>query len=79
MEIDTISNPNKNYMRKKKKKLYEGGTSLVVQWLRLRTSTAGASGSIPGWGTKIPHAAWYGQQNKTKKLCEEGTLSLSYS
>ena len=20
-------------------------------------------GSIPGWGTKIPHAAWHGQVN----------------
>ena len=32
------------------------GISLVVQWLRLCTSTAGAVGSIPGQGTKIPHA-----------------------
>ena len=34
------------------------GTSLVVQCLRLRTSTAGCtdSGSIPSRGTKIPHA-----------------------
>ena len=31
-------------------------TSLVVQWLRLRTSTAWGTGSIPGQGTKIPHA-----------------------
>ena len=27
------------------------GTSLVVQWLRLCTSTAGGTGSIPGWGS----------------------------
>ena len=33
------------------------GTSLVVQWLRLCTFTAGGMGSIPGWGTKILHAA----------------------
>ena len=32
------------------------GTSLAVQWLRPRASTAGGMGSIPGWGTKIPHA-----------------------
>ena len=32
------------------------GTSLVVQWLRLFTSTAGGAGLVPGWGTKIPHA-----------------------
>ena len=31
----------------------------MVQWLRLCTSTAG--GLIPGWGTKILHAAAYGQ------------------
>ena len=33
------------------------GTSLAVQWLRLRASTAGGMGLIPGQGTKIPHAA----------------------
>ena len=33
------------------------GTSLVVQWLRLCTSTAGSTGLIVGWGTKVPHAA----------------------
>ena len=27
------------------------GTSLVVQWLRLRISTAGRMDSIPGWVT----------------------------
>ena len=32
-------------------------TSLVVQWLRLHASTAGAAGLIPGWGTKIPRDA----------------------
>ena len=30
------------------------GTSLVVQWLRLYTSTAGGKGLIPSRGTKIP-------------------------
>ena len=33
------------------------GISLVVQWLRLCTSTAGSVGSIPGQGNKIPLAA----------------------
>ena len=28
------------------------GAYLVVQWLRLHTSTAGAVGSVPGWRTK---------------------------
>ena len=30
--------------------------SLVVQWLRLRALNAEGMGSIPGWGTKNPHA-----------------------
>ena len=29
-------------------KSYDTGTSLVVQWLRLRARNAGSSGSIPG-------------------------------
>ena len=33
------------------------GTSLVDPWLRLCASNAGGSGSIPSWGTKIPHTA----------------------
>ena len=44
------------------------GTSLVVKWLRLHTSNAGAAGSIPGRGTKIPHALRHGQKNKIKKI-----------
>ena len=38
------------------KKLGILGTSLVVQWLRLHASKAVGIGSIPGQGTKIPHA-----------------------
>ena len=37
-------------------KVVNVGTSLAVQWLRLRASTAGVAGSISGRGTKIPHA-----------------------
>ena len=44
------------------------GTSLVVRWLRLCTSTAGGPGSIPGRGTEILHPACCAvQQNKTKQ------------
>ena len=43
------------------------GTSLVVQWLRLHASTAGDTGSIPGGGTKILHAAQCGKTNKQTK------------
>lgn len=36
------------------------GASLVVQQLRLRAANAEGTGSIPGQGTKFPHAhvAW---------------------
>ena len=37
-------------------KVLDLGSSLVVQWLGLCPSTAGGTGSIPGQGTKIPHA-----------------------
>ena len=37
-------------------KTHAVGTSLAVQWLRLHASTAGGVGSIPGRGTKMPHA-----------------------
>ena len=33
-----------------------GETSLVVQGLRLQAPKAGGTGSILGWGTKIPYA-----------------------
>ena len=47
--------------------MQELGTSLAVQWLRLHTSNLGVAGSIPGWGNKIPHAAWRGPKIKKKK------------
>ena len=44
------------------------GTSLVVQGLRLCTSNVGGTGSVPGRGTKIPHAMWHSQKKiKTKQ------------
>ena len=44
-----------------------GGTSLMVQWLQLHAPNAGGMGSIPGWGTKIPHATQHGQKKKRNK------------
>ena len=44
----------------------ETGTSLAVQWLRRRASTAGGEGLSPGQGTKILHAVQHGQKNKIK-------------
>ena len=34
--------------------------SLAVQWLSdpHSPSIAGSTGSVPGWGAKIPHASW---------------------
>ena len=37
---------------------------LAVHWLRLCVSNAWGTGSIPGHGTKIPHAVWYSQKKK---------------
>ena len=34
----------------------------MVQGLGLHASTAGGTGSIPGWRTKIPQASQYGQK-----------------
>ena len=52
------------------------GTYLVIQWLGLWASTAKCSCLIPGWRTKIPHAAWHHQKNKqTKNLCLLGSWS----
>ena len=36
-------------------------TSLVVENLRLHASNTGDSGSIPGWGTKVPHVTGHAQ------------------
>ena len=40
----------------------------MVQGLRLCPSTARDVGSIPGWGTKIPHAVCHGQTMKINKV-----------
>ena len=41
-------------------------TTLVVQWLRRQASNEGDMGSIPGQGTKIPHAMQCSQKEKKK-------------
>ena len=48
-------------------KKYSSGTSLAVQWLALRASSAGGAGLIPGWGTRIPHVA-RGSKKKKKSI-----------
>ena len=44
----------------------DSGTSLEVRQLGLCVPNLGAVGSIPGQGTKIPHAAWHSQKKKKK-------------
>ena len=34
-------------------------------------SNAGGAGSVPGWGTKISHASWPKNQNKTEHYCNK--------
>ena len=36
------------------------------RWLRLRTSTAGSTGSVLCWGTKILHAVLCGQKKNRR-------------
>ena len=44
----------------------KGVSSLVVQWLGLSAPTAGGLESIPGRGTKIPHAMQEGRAVRSK-------------
>ena len=43
------------------------GTSLAVQRFRSRASTVRGTGSIPRWGTTIPHAVQRSQKKKKKE------------
>ena len=58
-------------------KYQEFGKSLVVQWLGLHASTAGGTDSIPGCGTKIPHAMQYGQKEKNKNKNKKTLKQIS--
>ena len=60
------------------KKNLQTGTSPVVQWLRLCASTAGGKGSIPGQGTKIPHAVLCSQKKRKKKRKKWKKKKLPY-
>ena len=39
-----------------------GRISLAIQWLGHQAPNTGDTVSIPGQGTKIPHAAWHSQR-----------------
>ena len=43
------------------------GASLAAQWLRLHTSNAGDTCSIPGQTTKILHSTWHGKKKEKVK------------
>ena len=45
-----------------------GKISLAIQWLGHQAPNTGDTISIPGQGTKIPHAAWHSQRKKKKKM-----------
>ena len=43
----------------------------MAYWLKLCASKAGGTGSIPGQGTKIPHALQCGQKIENKQTSKE--------
>ena len=47
--------------------------SLAVQWLRILPSTAGSVGSVPGQGTKIPHATCMAKKKKISTISLDDT------
>ena len=47
-------------------KSYRVENSRACQWLGLGASTAEGTGSIPHWGTKIPHAVRCSQKRNIK-------------
>ena len=52
------------------------GTSAVVQGLRLQTFTAGGTGSILSWGSKIPYVAQHGRK-KIKVVASTAAFQMS--
>ena len=53
------------------------GNSLEVQWLRLRPSTAGGTGSIPGQGTKILHTTRHSQKMREREKGREKEMDMA--
>ena len=50
----------------------------MILWLRLHTSNVGSAGSMPSWGTKIPHAVQRAQKKRdnSSDYLQQATLSL---
>ena len=77
----TIRRKKRERKRERKERKKEGRqegrrTSLVAQWLRLNDCNAGGTGSVPGQGTKSPHAMQHsgerGAHTHTHKGRKEG-------
>ena len=51
------------------------GNSLVVQWLRFHTSTAGDMGLIPGWRTNLITWSFPDSSVGKESTCNPGDLS----
>ena len=52
------------------------GNSLVVQWLLCAFTNKGP-GSVPGQGTMIPQATWFGKKKKkSKRHCTKDSILL---
>ena len=47
-------------------KIIAVGTSLAVQWLRLRASSAEDVDSVSSQGTRISHVVWHGKKKNLK-------------
>ena len=50
----------------------------MVQWLRLRATNARGLGSIPAWGTRIPHAARCGPPKKNPHTKPQASTSREH-
>ena len=48
--------------------IVSAGNFLAVQWLGLLASTVEGTGTVPGWGTKIPQTMQHGPPPKKKYL-----------
>ena len=42
----------------------------MIQWLGLCASTAGGTGLIPGWATRIPYAAQHSKKKKKNNFAK---------
>ena len=71
--LETDTRQEINYTSIKKKKTYQDppGPAAVVQWLK-------GAASIPGWGTKIPHATRPQNLKKKEKRKKKDILSTTF-